>query len=181
MTVSRTVNVSSWPPVITTESGPTLTLDQQKSIHNDKWYRLTDIEEEKKNNKTPPNTDPWWAGWARKPPTPHCLARPPPLYWNIRFEVVLISIFNFHIKLVILMFDYLHHTCLVQKQKAVKPFLIFWSFSHLFGAKTPPRSKSLSSITTLLWNCLGFGNSQILFRVDCSSCHNEHTTQRIVI
>ena len=134
--------------------------------------------------KGAPNTDPWWAGWARKPPTPHCLARPPPLYWNIRFEVVLISIFNFHIKLVILMFDYLHHTCLVQKQKTVKPFLIFlifWSFSHLFGAKTPPRSKSLSSITTLLWNCLGFGDSQILFRVDCSSCHNERTTQRIVI
>ena len=53
MTVSRTVNVSSWPPVITTESGPTLTLDQQKSIHNDKWYCLIDIEEEKEKNTEP--------------------------------------------------------------------------------------------------------------------------------
>ena len=32
MTVSRTVNVSSWPPIITTTPGPTFTLNRQLGI-----------------------------------------------------------------------------------------------------------------------------------------------------
>ena len=152
-TVSRTVNVSSWPPATTTAPGPTLTLNGQyvKKSLVEQW-----VHDQKSTHLDIPSKGPWSAGRARTTPIPQSLVRQQPRCWNR----VLIFL-SFHL------FQLLMNIISLYMPSASKVLLIVVVFGdhmlsrHLFGANTPPRRKSLSLITTLLWNCLCCKTTQL--------------------
>ena len=136
--MSRTVNVSSWPPATTTAPGPTLTLNGlcvknslEKARVHDQLYtqtissyraRVHDRRVERERLRTLRV----WSGNNLSAETG---------FW----------------------FSYHFHLCMSSASKVLLIVVVFGDHiisRHLFGANTPPRSKSLSLITTLLWNCL---------------------------